>query len=132
MSRFFKIGVCLIFVIACGAVVRAETMVKEEAALAAAVNWLTMVDEGKYSESWQAAAGYFRNAIKQEQWDEMLKAYRLPLGKLVSRNVKSKIYKTSVPGAPDGEYVVIQFETSFKNKKEATETVTPMMEGDGK
>jgi ribosomal protein S17E len=33
-------------------------------------------------------------------------------------------------GAPDGEYIVIQFETSFENKKAAIETVTPMMDKD--
>lgn len=40
-------------------------------------------------------------------------------------------YMTSLPGAPDGEYVVVQFETSFTNKKAAAETVTPMLENDG-
>jgi hypothetical protein len=53
------------------------------------------------------------------------------MGKLISRKVKTQVYKTSLPGAPDGEYVVIQFETSFKNKKAAVETVTPMMDEDG-
>jgi hypothetical protein len=33
--------------------------------------------------------------------------------------------------APDGEYVVIQFEASFENKKSAIETVTPMLDKDG-
>jgi hypothetical protein len=37
-----------------------------------------------------------------------------------------------LPGAPDGEYVVIQFESSFEKKKSAVETVTPMLEKDGK
>jgi hypothetical protein len=46
--------------------------------------------------------------------------------------VKSKEYATSLPGAPDGEYVVIQFETSFENKNDAVETVTPMKDEDGK
>lgn len=39
---------------------------------------------------------------------------------------------TQLPGAPDGEYAVIQFETSFANKKSAIETVTPMKDPDGK
>ncbi|MGB3565135.1 MAG: DUF4019 domain-containing protein, partial [Thermoanaerobaculia bacterium] len=55
-----------------------------------------------------------------------------PLGKVLSRKVKSKQYATSLPGAPDGEYVVIQFETSFENKTTAIETVTPMKDEDGK
>ena len=45
--------------------------------------------------------------------------------------MKTATYKTSLPGAPDGEYVVIQFDTSFENKKAAIETVTPMMDQDG-
>jgi hypothetical protein len=46
--------------------------------------------------------------------------------------MRTKNYKTSLPGAPDGEYVVIQFGTSFENKKTAIETVTPMLDKDGK
>ena len=105
---------------------------KEKAAVAVAEKWLTMVDEGKYAESWKEAAEHFKAAVKQEQWEQSLQAGRKPLGKLVSRKVKSANYKTSLPGAPDGEYVVIEFETSFENKKTGIETVTPMMDKDGK
>ena len=52
---------------------------------------------------------------------------RAPLGKLVSRELASKQYATELPGAPDGEYVIIQFATSFENKKTAVETITPML-----
>ena len=37
----------------------------------------------------------------------------------------------SLPGAPDGHYVVLHYETSFENKKTAIETVTPMLDQDG-
>ena len=104
---------------------------KEQAAVAAAEKWVVLVDSGKYAESWQETAEYFRNAVKQEQWTQLAQAVRKPLGKLVSRKVKTSTYKTAVPGAPDGEYVVIRFETSFENKKVAIETVTPMMDKDG-
>ena len=57
---------------------------------------------------------------------------RQPFGKLLSRKLKSKQYATSLPGAPDGQFVVIQFEASFENKKAAIETVTPMLDPDGK
>jgi hypothetical protein len=104
---------------------------KEKKAVSAAEKWLSMVDEGKYSDSWQGAAEYLRNAINQEQWNRSLQAVRKPLGEVVSRQMKTATYKTSLPGAPDGEYVVIQFDTSFENKKAAIETVTPMMDKDG-
>jgi hypothetical protein len=104
---------------------------KEKAAVAAAEEWLSLVDSGNYGQSWREAAVYFKNAVTEEKWAQSLKAVRNPLGKLISREVKSTIYSTSLPGAPDGEYVVIQFEASFENKKSAVETVTPMLEKDG-
>ena len=111
---------------------RAEQFGKEKVAVSAAEQWLGVVDEGKYDESWKEAAEYFRNAVKQEQWEQAVQAVRKPLGKLISRKLKSASYKTALPGAPDGQYVVIEFETSFENKKAAIETVTPMMDKDGK
>ncbi len=109
----------------------AQSSDKEKAAVAAAEKWLSVIDSGNYGQSWKDAASYFRNALPESNWVQSLKAVRDPLGKLMSRKVKSAVYLTTLPGAPDGEYVVIQFETSFENKKSAIETVTPMLEKDG-
>ena len=103
----------------------------EGKALEAAEKWLTLVDKGEYGKSWATAAGYFKGAVAENQWEQAVTAVRGPLGKVISRKVKSKQYATSLPGAPDGEYVVIQFETSFEKKKSAVETLTPMKEKDG-
>jgi hypothetical protein len=104
----------------------------EEAAIASAQKWLTLIDEGKYSESWNQAAGFFKTAVSKKDWLKSMEAFRKPLGALISRKLKSKKYTTSLPGAPDGKYVVIQYETSFEHKKSAIETVTPMLDKDGK
>ena len=104
----------------------------EQLAIVAAENWLHLVDNGKYAESWDQAATYFRNAIKKDDWKKTVKAVREPLGNVISRSIKSQKYMTTLPGAPDGKYVVIQFETSFSNKKAAIETITPMMDSDDK
>ena len=37
----------------------------------------------------------------------------------------------SLPGAPDGKYVVIQYDTVFENKSSAVETIIPMADPDG-
>ena len=110
----------------------AQTVDQETEAVTAAEGWLALVDAGKYGESWKAASGFFKIAVPQGQWEQSLKAVRPPLGKLVSRKLSSKTHMTFLPGAPDGEYLVIQFETSFQNKKSAVETITPMKEKDGK
>ena len=101
-------------------------------ALAAAENWLTVIDKGEYAKSWKEAAEYFKTAITEEEWVQSMQAVRKPLGKLISRKVKNLTPKTSLPNTPDGKYVVIQFETSFENRKSGIETVTPQLEKDGK
>ena len=105
---------------------------REKAAIASAEKWLRIVDKGKYSESWEESSEYFKQAVTQDQWEQAVQAVREPLGKLISRKVKNATYTTSLPGAPDGQYVVIQFSTSFENKKSGIETVTPMIDKDGK
>ena len=77
------------------------------------------------------SAQLFRGAITRQQWEQAVAGVRVPLGAVVERTVKSKTYATSLPGAPDGEYVVIEFSTSFTHKASAIETVTPMLDKDG-
>jgi hypothetical protein len=60
-----------------------------------------------------------------------LETVRKPLGKLTSRKVNKTQSATSLPGAPDGQYVVVQFDTVFANQPSAVETVTFMLEKDG-
>ena len=104
---------------------------KELAALQAARAWLAIVDAGDYEHSWNASASYFRTAVSKEQWRQSLNGIRHPLGNVLTRELKSKSYVTELPGAPDGEYVVIQFNTTFENKRVAVETVTPVLEDGG-
>jgi hypothetical protein len=94
--------------------------------------WLSLVDSGKYADSWQEASQFFKAAVTKEQWQNALRGSRDPLGKVLSRKLKSATYKTTLPGAPDGEYVVIQYDSSFEHKQSAVETVTPMLDKDGK
>lgn len=104
----------------------------EKAGIESAQAWLELVDKEKYADSWDEAAEYFKSAISKDKWQETIQAVRKPLGKTVSRELKSQRYMTSLPGAPDGKYVVIQYKTSFEKKKDAIETITPMLDNDGK
>jgi hypothetical protein len=104
----------------------------EQLAQQSAESWLALVDSGKYVESWEQAAQLFKAAVTREQWQSALRASREPLGKVLSRNLKSAVFTKTLPGAPDGEYVVIQYDSSFEHKPAAAETITPMLEKDGK
>ena len=89
------------------------------------------MDRQSYVESWKEAAAYFRNAVEQPEWTKTQQAVRAPLGNVVSRAFNSANYRTTLPGAPDGEYVVVEFDTRFQHKQKAVETVIPMKEEDG-
>ena len=43
---------------------------KEVNAQKASDAWLYMVDEGEYSESWQNASSYFKNAVDENQLEK--------------------------------------------------------------
>jgi Protein of unknown function (DUF4019) len=103
----------------------------EQLARQSAEKWLALVDSGKYADSWQEASQLFKAHVTKGQWKSALTATRDPLGKMLSRNLKSATYSKTLPGAPDGEYVVIQYETSFEHKQSAIETITPMLDKDG-
>ena len=118
-------SVALVVLLAAGAAPAEE---RETAAIAAADAWLALVDAGQYEASWLRSASLLRNAVSTEQWAESVNAARGAFGSFVSREVVSADFQTSLPGAPDGEYVVIRYRATFEKKQAALETVTPMRE----
>ena len=127
----FVLGLAILGLLFCPGFLRANE-VAEKAAVTASGAWLSLVDEGNYAESWNQTSALFKAAVTKDRWEQSLKAARDPLGKLMVRKLKSKQYTKTLPGAPDGEYVVIQYETTFEKKQSAIETITPMLDKDGK
>lgn len=121
----------LIAALACGVQKQEELKKQEEPAVTVAKTWLELVDQGEYEKSWETAAELFKNNIPKNEWTRTIAAGREPMGELVSRELESTEFSTTLPGAPDGEYVVIQFATSFESKESAVETITPMKDPDG-
>ena len=92
--------------------------------------WLKVVDNGKYAESWKEASLYFRSCVPEKTWMSMVQGVRAPLGSLVSRSQPSVTFAKTLPGAPDGNYALMQFQTSFQKKGSAVETLTIMADAD--
>ncbi|WP_299312333.1 DUF4019 domain-containing protein [uncultured Halomonas sp.] len=97
----------------------------------AALQWLKLTDSADYSATWEQSAGLFKAAVSKESWESAIRSVRAPLGAVQSRKLKSAQFTRTLAGAPDGEYVVIQFETQFAHKSAAVETVTSLKEKDG-
>ena len=95
----------------------------EQAAVTDVLGWLELIDNGRYDDSWEVTAEHFKESGSKERWLAMLDTVRKPHGQLVSRKIQTARYRTRLPQAPIGEYVVIKFDTDFENKKHAIETV---------
>jgi hypothetical protein len=92
--------------------------------------WLELIDRGDAVAGWSAAGKQFQNAISADKWADSLKQVRPPLGALVERTLLSTQFTTSFQGAPDGDYVLLEFRTSFAKKTDGRETVTLEHEAD--
>lgn len=110
----------------------AQNASKEKAAVASAEKWLALVDKGEYAKSWKEAASYLRKVSSELKWVQTAKTFRAPLGKLIARQLADATCRTSLSGAPEGEYVLMHFYTSFEKRKAAYETVISVLEKDGK
>ena len=101
------------------------------AAQAAAQPWLTLVDQQRFGESWDSAAALFRSAVSKAKWEQAVQQARGPFEPFGGRTLRSATYTTTLPNAPPGHYVVLQYEAQAAGKVTLIETVTPMKESDG-
>ena len=100
-------------------------------AMRAADEWMALVDASDYGQSWERAALAVREAMPRVQWVVALQELRKKLGGVVRRKLRSATYAKDPPNAPPGEYVVIQYDTTFENRALAVETLTPVRQPDG-
>lgn len=98
----------------------------------AAEAWLALVDAGQYGASYDQAAQSFKAVVSRDEWIKDVTGARGPLGKMSTRRLAKSDVMRDPPNAPPGEYVAIQYQSSFANLNAALETVVPVLEKDGK
>ena len=109
----------------------ADEEIDVKPAMVAAEAWLAGVDAGRLGASWEAAAPMFQEAMPKIKWETTIDGVRAPLGVPITRKLRQAHYTRTLPNAPEGEYVVIQYDTRFENRPLSTEIVTPMKDRDG-
>lgn len=79
--------------------------------------WLVLVDDKNYPQSWNQAAKAFQGRQKADVWAKDADTLRAPLGAVASRGLKSiDLTRNNV--------AVIRYDTAFARKAAAIETVT--------
>ncbi len=103
---------------------------KIEQAQPVANAFLQKVDNGKFAESWQGSAALMKDKVTEKEWIEKLTKARELSGELVKRERKSATYATKVEDSPEGEYIMLIYNSSFKKADDVSEYVTVMLDGD--
>ena len=86
--------------------------------------WLILVDDKNYSQSWNEAAKAFQTREKTDAWAKQAGDKRAPLGAVASRGLKSiDLSRNNI--------AVIRYDTVFARKAAAVETVTLAFENGG-
>ncbi|HVZ45887.1 MAG TPA: DUF4019 domain-containing protein [Ramlibacter sp.] len=105
---------------------------KENEGKLAATGWIGLLDRRDWGTAWERSSALFRKNVSLGMWMDNVPKVREPLGALVEREVAGVMYKTSLPGYPDGDYVTVLFESKFERKADAKEIVTTLRESDGR
>ena len=92
---------------------------------------LALLDGGSYSKAWEGVAATMQSTMSQTDFDKGMQSIRTPLGKMVSRDLKSQKHQTHLPGLPDGDYWVVSYNTTFENKQNVAETLVLGLGQDG-
>lgn len=98
----------------------------DPATLEATLVWLAVMDAGLYEEGWSQSHPLFQEKLERGQWLQQMQSERMPLGEVKSRTVFDTGYFGNIPNHPGLEMTVIQFQSSFENKPQAIETLSPV------
>ncbi len=93
--------------------------------------FLERTDASDWQGSWELTGNYFQSQASAKEWEERVEPVREPLGAVQSRELVTVQRASSLPGAPEGEFQVLQFETYFEKGGRSIETVVMMQEAEG-
>jgi hypothetical protein len=97
----------------------------------AALEWLALVDAGRYSASWNRADKLLQSRITRAEWAAGMKKVRALCGKVLSRKFKGSVFAVNPPGLPPGEHETLQFTIKLARHGQATEIVSMIMQSNG-
>ena len=126
MRRDALIGLLLPFALMCSPNALASSP-DDEGAREAALQWLQVVDSGKFED---ATLQMSQEVRPLRDWPNYFAAHRAPLGRANKRQVAEIKRASTIPGVPGARnYKIIRFKTSFEHQPAATEEITMVKMG---
>jgi protein TonB len=106
---------------------------QRQAAQQAADAWLKLMDEGKASESWEAAAQGLKAKVSKESWERHQRYFAEQAKEqwiIKSRKLKKAAFVKSLPSTRGQEGIVLEYESTLENAGPVTESVELVLEHD--
>lgn len=104
----------------------------EKAGQTAAQGWLLLLDRKDWGTAWDMSSTVFRKNVPLPAWMDGIPKVRQPFGAFIERQPAEVVYKKTLAGQPDGDYVTAIFISKFEKKADVQETVTTVRESDGR
>ena len=101
--------------------------VEEQAAQRQALGFLGYLDHGRFADSYAYTGMLIRSQLDRDAFASQVEKARAGTGTVQSRELIDAGYSTTVPGAPEGQYVVLHYHSSFANRPDTVETLTLAM-----
>lgn len=101
----------------------------DDAARKAADKWLALLDQGKYKDAYKQASQHSRAQATSDEWEAQIRSMRDAAGAMQKRDFTTSKSTRTMAGAPDGEYLLLEFSTAFAKKTQAVETLMLSKEG---
>ena len=97
---------------------------EEVAAERQALGFLGYLDQGRYADSYAYTGMLIRAQVDRAKFSTQIEKARAGTGAMQARELMDAIYSTTVAGAPEGQYVVLRYHSSFANRPDTVETLT--------
>jgi Protein of unknown function (DUF4019) len=104
------------------------TMGDDRDTILASEKWLALLDSGKIGAAWDVASAHLKSVVTRQKWVEGISAARKPFGKLDRRQAEKFARSHQLPGVPEGDFSIIEFQSVFANGKQATEQLVWSLE----
>ncbi len=87
----------------------------------AGMKWLALVDSGKAGAAWDLASKQLQSAVTRDKFVAAIRDARKPLGNVEGRTAERFARAHELPGAPEGDYVIIEYKARFAKGRELRE-----------
>ncbi len=92
-------------------------------AIVAAEQFVELIDDNDFAVAYESASELMHLSHSEADWVARVKLSALLVGSVKERKLVSVLVRESYPRFPDGEYLLVYFESQREHKQKATEVV---------